>query len=149
MKNIFTLLLLAVSITESIAQDCNQLDPGFGHNGRVTGMSITNDWLNSGSVLVQPDNKIIQVSSSNTGGVYVSGIRRTDNLTTPLGTMAGRLSAWDLAITSMFRLVHYNLTEKLLWWESFLAPGTTTGTSCLYGSMTTVPWITALAVVGM
>ena len=71
MKNIFTLLLLAVSITESIAQDCNQLDPGFGLNGRVTGMSITNDWLNSGSVLVQPDNKIIQVSSSNTGGVYV------------------------------------------------------------------------------
>jgi len=72
MKKITTLLFSFVQITLSMAQYCNQLDPGFGVNGKATGMSINNDWISAGSTLVQPDNKIIQIgSTSNNSGIHV------------------------------------------------------------------------------
>jgi len=71
MKKIFTLLFLAGQIIESVAQTCNPLDPGFGINGKATGLSIVNEWIGSKNIFVQPDNKIIQISSRGNDGFIV------------------------------------------------------------------------------
>ncbi len=70
MKKIIILLFLTARIAASMAQSCSPLDPGFGINGKAVGLSTTNDWLQGKNVLIQPDNKIIQVSSTNTA-VYI------------------------------------------------------------------------------
>jgi len=66
MKKVFTLLLFVARIAASMAQSCSPLDPGFGVNGKALGLSTNNDWLQGKNILVQPDNKIIQVSSTYT-----------------------------------------------------------------------------------
>ena len=71
MKKITTLLFSFVQVTLSMAQYCNQLDQVFGVNGRAIGMSMTNEWIYTGSIFLQPDNKIIQISSTNNTGFHV------------------------------------------------------------------------------
>ena len=71
MKKIITLLFLTVQIGVSIAQSCNQLDQGFGVNGRAIGLSLNNQWMSGGNILVQPDNKIIQVGAINSEFIAV------------------------------------------------------------------------------
>src|SRR5688572_11823760 len=77
MKKIFTLLLFAGQIIESVAQTCNPLDPGFGVNGKAIGLSTINDWIGTRNIFVQPDNKIIQVGSIN--GIGFTVIRYTND----------------------------------------------------------------------
>ncbi len=77
MKKIFTLLILAGQINDCVAQTCNPLDPGFGINGKATGLSTINDWVSPRNIFVQPDNKIIQIGSINNSGFTV--IRYTND----------------------------------------------------------------------
>ena len=69
MKNILAFLLVAVSTHYSKAQTNNPLDNTFGVNGRATGFSTNGTWINVRNLVVQPDGKIIQVSSTSTSGL--------------------------------------------------------------------------------
>lgn len=68
MKKILAFLLVVVSTYYSKAQTNNPLDNSFGVNGRATGFITNGTWLNVRNLLVQPDGKIIQVSSTSNSG---------------------------------------------------------------------------------
>lgn len=67
MKKFFTLLFIAAT-QYSQAQTCSPLDNTFGVNGKAIGFSTTGTWINVRNLQVQPDGKIIQVSSTHNGG---------------------------------------------------------------------------------
>src|SRR4030095_4425690 len=69
MKRIFTFLFLAASTIHSNAQTCNPLDQSFGVAGKVTGFS-SSGYVYSDNIIVQPDNKIIQIGSSSGSNNY-------------------------------------------------------------------------------
>jgi len=62
MKKIFTLLFFASQAIDLISQTCNALDPTFGSGGIRVGI-VTDRWLTPRNIMVQPDNKIIQIGS--------------------------------------------------------------------------------------
>src|SRR4030095_14938969 len=66
MKKFITLMFFAVKVVGTVAQSCDPIDHGFGVNGKATGFSTTNEWINGGNILVQRDNKVIQISSIST-----------------------------------------------------------------------------------
>jgi uncharacterized delta-60 repeat protein len=69
MKRIFTLLFVATYAMHGHAQTCNPLDQSFGVAGKVTGI-INNAYLYSRNIIVQPDNKIIQLGTTVVSGTY-------------------------------------------------------------------------------
>ena len=64
MKNILTLILLALLGMYCSAQVCNPLDPSFGIGGKSIGFTTgPNAQVNSQTIITQPDGKIIQVGN--------------------------------------------------------------------------------------
>jgi len=65
MKNIFILFILAFSQIEGNTQLCNPVDPSFGNQGVAYGMTVSgnNNEVTGNKIIVQPDNKIIQVGN--------------------------------------------------------------------------------------
>ena len=59
MKNFYLLIFVALSALDVIAQNCPLFDHSFGTGGVTIGM--TGNSINAGKIIVQPDNKIIQV----------------------------------------------------------------------------------------
>jgi uncharacterized delta-60 repeat protein len=75
MKKFFTLLLLVLQGTLGHCQNCGPLDPFFGNGG--TSIGITgNASIDSKNILIQPDNRIIQVFVSYAANHYEFGVLR-------------------------------------------------------------------------
>ena len=75
MKKFFTLLLIASQGINGHPQNCGPLDPVFGNGGKTVGISGSGS-LNSRNIIIQPDDKIVQVFSVNTGSRYDFGVLR-------------------------------------------------------------------------
>ena len=81
MKKFFILLFLVFPGINSIAQLCIPLDPGFGNGGKAFGLSLSGSDINldSRNIIVQPDNKIIQVFNLRNINNYSFGLIRYKN----------------------------------------------------------------------
>ncbi|HEU5165977.1 MAG TPA: T9SS type A sorting domain-containing protein [Chitinophagaceae bacterium] len=92
MKKIFILLVFSFQGVNSMAQSCNTIDPTFGTGGIATGYTYNgnNGWLSSSNILVQPDNKIIQIAvirdASNVSKFAVIRYKSTGSLDSTFGT---------------------------------------------------------------
>ena len=75
MKKYFTLLFLVLESTIGYTQNCGPLDPVFGNGGKIFGIT-GNGSMDSKTIIVQPDNKILQVFALYTGNHYEFGILR-------------------------------------------------------------------------
>jgi len=60
MKKNFTLLFLVLQVTIGYSQNCSPLDQSFGNGGKIYGITGSGP-LDAKNILIQPDNKIIQV----------------------------------------------------------------------------------------
>ena len=61
MKKIITLIFCVGQMFFTIARSCSPLDSSFGTNGRAIGLSTSNNGTYTSNIIVQPDNKIVQV----------------------------------------------------------------------------------------
>jgi uncharacterized delta-60 repeat protein len=98
MKNIFTLLFVLYSIN-GLTQICSPaFDQTFGTGGIAVGSSITgnNNGPNSNNILIQPDNKIIQVCKIFDGASRFAVIRYNAN-----GTLDSSFGTNGRAITAV------------------------------------------------
>src|SRR5678815_1101927 len=77
MKRIFTLLFLAIYTIQADAQDCNPVDQSFGVAGKAIGI-INNAYLDSRNIIVQPDNKIIQLGTRAISGTNRFTVERNN-----------------------------------------------------------------------
>jgi uncharacterized delta-60 repeat protein len=79
------LFLLALQGVQGYGQFCSPFDPGFGTGGKAIGLTTTiaGRQANSRTVMVQQDNKIIQVISVFTGSYYNFGLIRYQANGTP------------------------------------------------------------------
>jgi uncharacterized delta-60 repeat protein len=75
MKKFFTLLLLVIQATLGHCQNCGPLDPFFGNGGASIGIT-SNASISSKNLLIQPDNRIIQVFTIYANNHYEFGILR-------------------------------------------------------------------------
>jgi uncharacterized delta-60 repeat protein len=117
MKKIFTLLLFALGVINSDAQNCGPLDSLFGTGGKAFGIRVsTNQAPDSRNIIVQPDNKIVQVVNSYNGNNYEFGLLRykaggqpdssfgiSGRVTTTVGT--GYSYAWAGALQTDGKIV--------------------------------------------
>ena len=77
MKKIITLIFCIGQMFFGIAQSCSPLDSSFGTNGSAVGLTTSNTGINIGNIIVQPDNKIVQVGGKS--GNEFTVIRYTSN----------------------------------------------------------------------
>ena len=77
MKKIITLIFCIGQMFFGIAQSCSPLDSSFGTNGSAVGLTSSNNGINIGNIIVQPDNKIVQVGGKS--GNEFTVIRYTSN----------------------------------------------------------------------
>ena len=75
MKKFFTLLLLVIQGAISHCQNCGPLDPYFGNGGTTIGITGSVSMAPK-NILVQPDNRIIQVFAVYTANHYEFGVLR-------------------------------------------------------------------------
>ena len=75
MKKFFTLLLFVLHEINGDAQNCGPFDPSFGNGGKAYGF-VSNTTPGSRNLIVQPDNKIIQVVDINNGSHSDFGVLR-------------------------------------------------------------------------
>jgi uncharacterized delta-60 repeat protein len=77
MKKFFTLLFIGWYATNSTAQTCGPLDASFGNGGKTIGLTTTgNGYPDSKNIIVQADNKIVQVINISDGNNSQSGLLR-------------------------------------------------------------------------
>lgn len=78
MKKIFILFILTFSAVKSTTQVCNPVDPTFGNLGVAYGLSVNgnNNEVSGNKIIVQSDNKIIQVGNVNTGNTQDFAVLR-------------------------------------------------------------------------
>jgi len=69
MKKVFTFLFIILSGMHSAAQFCNPADTSFGIGGRASNTILSNNYLNSVALFIQPDGKILQVGTAYTGSL--------------------------------------------------------------------------------
>jgi len=141
MKKMFTLLLFALRGMNLLAQTCGPYDPSFGNGGIAYGYSTTgSNYPGSRNIIMQPDNKIIQVGTIpignnstgfgliryNSNGTLDSAFGTNGRVVTSIGvdsyTAAGALQAdGKIVVTGVvystgnadFVLVRYNSNGSL------------------------------------
>jgi uncharacterized delta-60 repeat protein len=92
MKKIFILLVFSLQGINSIAQSCNTIDPTFGTGGIAKGYTYNGNGGSaySRNIIVQPDNKIIQIAgirdASNISEFAVIRYKSTGSLDSTFGT---------------------------------------------------------------
>ena len=99
MKKIFILLVFSMQGVNSIAQSCNTIDPSFGTGGIATGYTFNgnNGGPYSRNILVQADNKIIQIAgirdASNISKFAVIRYKSAGSLDSTFGTNGRALTS--------------------------------------------------------
>lgn len=83
MNFFYLIIFTALSALDAIGQNCPLFDHSFGNGGVAIGM--TANYINAGKVIVQPDNKIIQVVT-NYGGFFLIRYKSSGPLDSSFGS---------------------------------------------------------------